>query len=196
MTQKMPPEALKSVVKDPRQVRHLLEERARILARLPEKKDAGDAVLEVLSFHLGTENLGVPTEFIHEIQPLSAHPWSRIPCAPGFIVGIVNLRGRICSVMDLHAFWGHPVRPVSKDAHILLVKGYNPKIHGEISLALITDDLGGIRRVRPEDLMPPPLTTSVRVQAYVRGVTRDMMMVIHMEHLLSDPQIIVSDGDQ
>ena len=172
----------------------ILEERARLLAKLPVKEDVSGETLEVLTFHLGTEYIGIPTEGVHEIQPLSEHNWSRVPCAPEFIVGIVNLRSRIYSIMDLAVFWGLPPRSLSENAHILLVRGDNGRGHQEIELTLLTDDLGNVCRLRLNELNPTPPTVSPKVQAHVRGITADMMLVLDLESLLSDPNIIVSEG--
>jgi purine-binding chemotaxis protein CheW len=179
------------MITKPQDAPGILAERARLLARPPEKKTASGETLEVLTFHLGTEYIGIPTDGVHEIQPLSAHNWSRVPCAPDFIVGIVNLRSRIYSIMDLTVFWGLPARPLSNNAHILLVRGG----HQNIELTLLTDDLDKVYQLRMHDLNPTPPTVSTRVQGHVRGVTTDMMMVLDLESLLSDPNIIVSEGE-
>jgi purine-binding chemotaxis protein CheW len=195
MTQQRQPKTQKTTLAKPQDVQGILEERARLLARPPEKKAASGETLEVLTFHLGTEYIGIPTEGVHEIQPLSAHHWSRVPCAPGFIVGIVNLRSRIYSIMDLAVFWGLPTRPLSDKAHILLVRGGSGSGNQEIELTLLTDDLGKVSHLRMDDLNPAPPTVSAKVQAHMRGVTADMMMVLDLESLLSDPNIIVCEGE-
>lgn len=173
----------------------ILEKRARLLARIPESKEDKAEMLEVQAFHLGTEYLGVPTGMVQEIQPLRAHNWSRVPCVPAFIAGIVNLRGRIYSIMDLAVFWGLPSRPLSENAHILLVSGMNRSNNEEIELTLLIDDCSEVRLIRLDELKPPPPTISTKVQAYVRGITSDMMMIIDLEALFSDPGIIVSEGE-
>jgi purine-binding chemotaxis protein CheW len=179
----------------PQDMQRILEERARSLASLSEKKADSGETLEVLTFHLGTEYLGVPTEGVHEIQPLSAHHWSRVPPAPDFIVGIVNLRSRIYSIMDLTVYWGLPPHPLSDKAHILLVRGGHSSDHREMELTLLTDDLDKVCRLRLDELNPTPPTVSAKVQDHVRGVTADMMMVLDLESLLSDPRIIVCEGE-
>jgi len=192
MPEREQPKAQKTVIARPQQdAQGILAERARLLARPPEKKTASGETLEVMTFHLGTEYIGIPTEGVHEIQPLSAHNWSRVPCAPDFIVGIVNLRSRIYSIMDLTVFWGLPSRPPSDNAHILLVKGGRQKME----LTLLTDDLDKVCHLRIDDLNPTPPTVSAKVQSHVRGVTADMMMVLDLESLLSDPNIIVCEGE-
>lgn len=173
----------------------ILEERARLLARIPESKAGTGEILEVQTFHLGAEYFGVPTGLVQEIQPLRAHHWSRVPCVPPFIVGIVNLRGRIYSIMDLAVFWGLRSRPVTEKTHILLVRGINRSDNEEIDLTLITDDCAEVQHIRLDDIKPPPPNVSAKVQSYIQGVTPDMMMVVDLESLLSDPHIIIAEGD-
>ena len=193
MTQQTQPRAQRTVLTQ--DVQSILEERARLLAREPEKKAFSGETLEVLTFHLGTEYIGIPTEGVHEIQPLSAHCWSRVPCAPGFIIGIVNLRSRIYSIMDLTVFWGLPPHPFSEKAHIVLVRGGHGSNQQEVELTLLTDDLGNVCHLRTDDLKPPPPTVSAKVQGHLKGISHDMMMVLDLESILSDPQIIVRSGE-
>jgi len=195
MMQQKQPRAQKAVLAKPQDVRGILEERARLLARQPEKKAVSGETLEVLTFHLGTEYIGIPTEQVHEVQPLSKHHWSRVPCAPGFIVGIVNLRSRIYSIMDLAVFWGLPPRPPSDKSHILLVRADQANDQQEIELTLLTDDLDKVCHLRANDLNAAPPTISAKVQSHLKGVTSDMMMVLDLESILSDPHIIVREGD-
>src|SRR4030043_1355102 len=181
----------KATFAKPQDVQGILEERARVLSRLPENKTTGGETMEVLTFHLGTEYIGIPTEGVYEIQPLSAHHWSRVPCAPDFIVGIVNLRSRIYSIMDLTVFWGLPPHPLTDKAHILLARGG----HQKMELTLLTDDLDKVCHFQLDDLNPTPSTVAAKMQGHVRGVTADMIMVLNLESLLSDPNIIVSEGE-
>jgi len=195
---KIPNNGVHTAVTDPEArdaVRQILEQRARLLARTVEKKEDGKETLEVQAFHLGTEYLGVPTAMVQEIQILRAHRWSRVPCAPPFIVGVVNLRGRIYSIMDLASYWGLPARPVSENSHILLVKGINRSNNEEIELTLLADDCSEVQLITIDELRPPPSTISAKVQGYLRGVTPDMMLVIDLESLLADPDIVVSEGE-
>ena len=186
--------AQKTTLSQLRDAQTIFEERSRALGKLPEEKASSGETLEVLTFHLGTEYIGIPTDGVHEIQPLSAHHWSRVPCAPDFIVGIVNLRSRIYSILDLTVFWGLPPRPLSEKAHILLVRGHGSN-HQEMELTLLTDDLDKVCLLRLDNLNPTPPTVSAKVQAHVRGVTDDMMMVLDLEGLLSDPQIVICEGE-
>jgi purine-binding chemotaxis protein CheW len=166
-----------------------LARRARALARPPVEEAAEGETLHLAAFPLGEERYAVEISQVQEVRPLEPQTWSRVPCAPDFIVGAVNVRGRICSVMDVARFMGLPPRPLSETVHILLVRGEGAE--GEMELAILTDDLPQAVVVSLSEMQPPPPTISGQVHAYVRGVTDDMLVILDLERLLSGPRIIV-----
>jgi purine-binding chemotaxis protein CheW len=175
----------------PDSVRSILEERARRLARKPEPIDLQEGMLELAAFHLVDEFLGIPTSLVREIQPLAVHHWSPIPGAPPFVTGIVNLRGHIYSIIDLVSFHGLPNHPPTEKAHILLVQGGRCPDGREMELTLLADDLPIVRTVFTNQLKPAPITVTAR--EYVHGVTADMLIVLDLARLLSDPNLVIND---
>ena len=177
------------------QKQEILEERARLLAKPPEEKIDSDQALELITFHLGKDYVGIPTSLVNETQPLRMLKWSRVPTTPPFIIGAVNLRGRIYSIMDLAQFVGLPGRPLSEKAHILLVRGGLCADGKEMELTILSDDVPQVRIVLLNQLNPTPVTISRQMQAYIRGITPDMLMVLDMQQLLSDPRLIIQGID-
>jgi purine-binding chemotaxis protein CheW len=171
----------------------ILLERARRLAQLPPKTLAADESLELATFHVGPEYLGVSTAVVYETQPLRAHQWTRVPGAPAFVVGAVNLRGHIYSIFDLARFLGLPARPLSEKAHLLLIRGGLCADGKDMELTLLADEIPIIRRVPVASLNLPPATVSPTMQTYLRGVTPDLLLVLDIERLLSDPHLIVHE---
>jgi purine-binding chemotaxis protein CheW len=174
-----------------------LQRRARALAR-PPAEDAADAeTLHLVSFRLGEERFGVDISRVREIRPLAPLTWSRVPCTPDFIVGAVNVRGRIYSVMDVARFMGLPSRALSEVAHVLLVRGEADAAHGsgvdgEMELGILADDVPRATVVPLSRIQPPP-SVSGAAQPHVRGVTEDMCVVLDLESLLADPAIVVCE---
>jgi purine-binding chemotaxis protein CheW len=175
----------------PSPTHRILEERARTLARAPEQAEDEADVLELAAFHLAGESYGVPSALVYEIQPLRAHKWSPVPCTPDFILGVVNLRGHLYSIMDLARMLGLPARPLSNHAHLLLVRGGRLPDGSEMELALLADDLPQVLKVSIRELNPPPQNLSSQAQEIVQGMTEEMLAVLDLARLLSDPHIIV-----
>jgi purine-binding chemotaxis protein CheW len=170
-----------------------LERRARALACPPVKEEVESETLHLVTFSLGKERYGVEITLVQGIQPLERQTWAYVPCTPSFIVGAVNIRGRIYSVMDISRFLGLPPRPLSETAHVLLARNGGQGAEGEIELGILADDLPQVANVPLAEVQPSSATISNPAQKYVRGVTTDMLIILHLERLLSDPAIIVHE---
>lgn len=175
----------------------VLMDRAKALAQAPEQAADRADLIELAAFHLSNERYSVPTNLVHEIQPLQGYSWSRVPCTPDFIFGLVNLRGHLYSIMDLARFLGLPNRPLSEKAHLLLVHGgrlpdgCRPQDCKEMELALLADDRPQVVSVSAGEINSPPSNLSPKAQEIVRGVTKELLSVLDLPRLLSDPRIIV-----
>ncbi len=86
---------------NPDQVRQVLEERARALARPPEDQADGDA-LELVVLAVGAERYGVDVRQVREVRPLAG--LAPVPGTPACWVGLVNLRGSLCPVLSLRRY--------------------------------------------------------------------------------------------
>jgi len=173
-------------------IQGILEKRARDLAAQKTDVRAGDQ-LELAAFRVGEERYAMPTFLVHEVQPLGSLKWSRVPGAPHFIIGVVNLRGRLYSLMDLGNYFGLPPRPISDTAYVLRVRGGDLGDGTPLELCLLADDLPQVARIPPEELYPAPASLSSKAQDVVRGVTSEMLVVLYLERLLSEPGLIVHD---
>ena len=87
-------------------VEEVLHARALALARRPVEAPAAGSLVELLEFKLGHERYAVETRHVREVHPL--RNLTPLPCAPAFVRGIVNVRGRITAAFDIKRFFGLP----------------------------------------------------------------------------------------
>jgi len=165
-----------------------LRERARILARRKISADIQAATIEVLEFRLAQERYAIESRYIQEVHPLK--DLTPLPCTPPFLVGIVNVRGRILPVLDLKKFLDLP-SPGVTDLHcIILVRRHDCEV------GILADVIVGVRSIPIDDLQPSlPTLTGVRGEC-IRGVTAEPVVVLDVERILSDPRIIVHEEVQ
>ena len=172
-------------------VQRILRQRARIVAHRREADVVAGESLQLVTFHVGQEWYGVDITRVQEVHPMGRYMWSRVPCAPEFIVGAINIRGRIYSVMDVAPFLGLPSRPVSETAHVLLVRTEGAQSGEEMEIGLLADDMPQVISVPQSKLQPSLLGANAQAEQYVLGVTPDMLVVLSLDRLLSDPAIVV-----
>jgi len=171
----------------------ILQERAMVLSTALTGEIEEDKILRLVTFHLGEERYGVDSILLQEIQPLKAVGWTPVPCTPDFIMGAVNLRGRIYSIMDIACYLGMPLRPVSETTHLLRVQCESETVGGDMELCILSDDVPEVTAVPLAEVQPSLTTLSSRVRDFVRGIRGDLLVILDLERLLADPGIVVNE---
>ena len=167
---------------DPGQV---LRARAQALARPPQHAPATETLLEVLEFRLAQERYAVQTRFVREVYPLK--DLTPLPCTPPFLLGIVNVRGRIMPVIDMKKFFDLPDQGLTDLHRIILVRC------NDLELGLLADVIVGIQSIAVDSLQTSlPTLTGIRAE-YLKGVTAERLVVLDLERILTDPKIIVHE---
>jgi purine-binding chemotaxis protein CheW len=163
----------------------ILRDRARALARPPQSAAAAVTTIELLEFHLAQERYALETQYVQEVQPF--RELTPLPCTPAFVLGIVNIRGRILPVLDLKKFFDLPEKGLT-DLHRIILIGGN-----DLEFGLLADTVAGVRHVAVDSLQPSlPTLTGIRAQ-YLKGVTEERLIVLDLARILSDPKIIVQE---
>ena len=163
----------------------ILRARAQALARPPQLAKAADASLEVLEFRLARESYALETRHVQEVYPL--RNLTPLPCTPPFMLGIVNVRGRITPVIDIKKFFDLPDKGLTDLHRVVLVRS------GDFELGLLADVIAGVRNI-PLDSLQPSLATLTGIRAeYLKGVTAQRLVVLDLERMLADPKIIVNE---
>ena len=174
-------------------IQKILEDRARVLARSGDTQSDLKDVLRLLSFSVGEERFGLDLHYIQEIQPLKRAMWSPVPCTPGFIVGAVNLRGRIYSIMDIAAYLEISVEMNMEKAHVLLIRGETAPERMLMEFCILAEDRPKLEQIPLERVQPTSGTLSAKGQEFIKGVTSNMLMILDMEKLISHPGIIIKE---
>jgi purine-binding chemotaxis protein CheW len=102
---------------------------------------------EYLAFVLGADLYAVPIGIIAEIlKPL---PITEVPRAPRDVIGVMSVRGRLVTVVDLRRRFRLPEAPLGRKSRILLVAGNDAE-----SFGLIVDEVVQVYRLSDNELEP------------------------------------------
>jgi purine-binding chemotaxis protein CheW len=168
----------------PEETRRTLEARARAAAKPPAKPDNAVRV-EVLTFSLASENYAVETGHVHEVCQLKEI--TAVPCTPSFIVGVMNLRGRIVAIVDLRKIFEMPARGLTELNRVIILNGAGSE------LGLLADSITGVRSVRASDLQEGLATLTGIRKRFFKGVTGQMLAVLDGAQLLGDAGLKVNE---
>jgi purine-binding chemotaxis protein CheW len=167
------------------ETRAVLKARAEALARGKSEGSNTRQLLEVVSFLFGQEKYGVETRYVREVLPMN--DLTPLPGTPPFVLGIVNVRGQVVSVIDLRRLFDLPLSGVSDMDRIIVLS------HDGMEFAVMGNAILGVTQVPVDELQPAlPTLTGLRGE-YLKGVTKDRMAVLDGARLLSDERIIVRE---
>ncbi len=104
--------------------------------------------LQLVAFRLGAEEYAIPIEMVESIIKLG--PLTSVPGSPTYIRGVMNLRGRIMSVIDLRQRFGMPAEEDQPDGRILVVQ------YADTTIGLLVDSVSEVFNLDEMDFQPPP----------------------------------------
>jgi purine-binding chemotaxis protein CheW len=163
----------------------ILRARARVLARPLEEAPVATSHLEVLEFSLAQERYAVEVRYVREVYPLK--DLTPLPCTPPFVLGIVNVRGRILPVLDLRKIFDLPEQGLTDLHRIILIEA------NQMELGLLADATVGVRSLAADSLQPSlPTLTGIRSE-YLRGVTAERLVVLDVARIMADRRFIVQE---
>lgn len=163
----------------------ILKKRAKVLAREPQKETTDETFLEVVEFQLEYENYAIETVYIREAYPLKE--LTPIPCTPPFVLGIINVRGQILSVLDLKEFFNLPEKGLTDMNKVIILHS------GKMEFGILADAILGVRSIPLGDIQASlPTLTDIRAE-YLKGVTAERLVILDAAKILSDKNIIVHE---
>jgi purine-binding chemotaxis protein CheW len=169
---------------DPETIRAILKERARQLALEPAAADAGDGI-EIVEFLLAAEHYGIETAFVREVCSLK--DLTPVPCTPAHVLGIINVRGRILSLIDLREFLELPAKGLD-DLNRVIILGA-----GGMEFGILADGIVGARQLPTGSLQRGmPTLMDIRVE-YLKGIAEDRTIVLDGGKILSSARIVVNE---
>jgi len=168
--------------------RAILEQRAQELAHIAGTDTEDREMLEVLVFHLGSESYAVEVRYVHQVRPVDR--LTPVPCAPNFVIGVINLQGEILSLLDFRRFLGVTEEGITDLMEVIVVEAAGLKI------GLMANRVDAVKWFPLEDFEEPPATVNQIGAQFIKGVTSDGLILLDLEAILGDERIIVDDKDQ
>ncbi len=165
--------------------KNILKARAAELAQGSKETGTAGAGIEVIEFILAHERYAIETSCIREVYPLKE--LTVLPCTPPFLLGIINVRGQILSVIDIKRFFDLPEKGLTNLNRVIIVK------KDKMELGILSDEIIGIRNIPRDDIQPSlPTLSGIRAE-YLKGITGEQLIMLDVEKLLTDKRIILHE---
>ena len=139
--------------------------------------------VHLVCFRIGKETYGVDISTVREI--VRVQEMTRVPGTPEFMLGVVNLRGRILSVVDLGHRLGIAPSTVDGSSRILVTH-----LEG-VSVGFLVDAATEVTKLSSEQIEPPPGFTGSTQLDYLEGVAKSkdkLIIILNLSRVLSGSQ--------
>lgn len=144
-----------------------------------DSHDAGAGITDYVTLTIEGQLFGVPVAMVQDV--LRTQSLTRVPLASSEIAGVLNLRGRIVTAIDVRRRLGLPELPEDMSAMSLVVD-----LHGEL-YSLIVDKVGEVLSLPTDEIDRNPSTLDPVWQGVSKGVHRldgELMVVMEVDRLL------------
>lgn len=173
------------------QERAVFQERARELARPLSGQDlAGGAPLAVV--RMCGELFGIDLKVVREFAELRGV--TPVPCCPGHILGQMNLRGELFTLVDLGAVLGLPpaaAAPAAERGRKVVVLDLP-----DLGVAVPVEEVLDVRYFQPEEIAPLPAAVRTVSAAFLRGTAPHgarMLSILDLPRIFSQERLGVNE---
>ena len=149
-----------------------------------ELRNESRAVLRVLSFRLGTEHYCIDITDAKEVfRPVSV---TKVPNAPGFVMGVTNLHGTVVPLVDIKYFLG-----LEQKEGFGGTKVVTTDVKGGL-VGLVVDDVDEACDIEEGSIQPPLATIKGRLAEFTKGQVETagkILILIDLKKILSCSEI-------
>lgn len=131
-----------------------------------------DDLLQLVSFNIGDEEFGVDILQVQEINRMLEV--TRVPNAPEYVDGVINLRGKVIPIIDLRRRFGMPRKEHTKHTRIVVVE-----LGGKV-IGFVVDGVREVLRIPRSITEPPPSIAGSEHDEYITGVGKldDRLLIL------------------
>ena len=143
-----------------------------------------DELLQLVTFSTGDEEFGVDILRVQEIIRTMAI--TKVPKAPEFVEGVINLRGKVIPIIDLRRRFGLQSKAHDKHTRIIVIE-INTMIVG-----FVVDSVSEVLRIPTSTVEPPPPVVAGLESEYISGVGKledRLLILLDLDRLLSRADI-------
>ena len=141
----------------------------------------GDELLQLVSFKIGEEEYGVDILKVQEINRMLEV--TRVPNAPPYVDGVINLRGKVIPVVDLRERFGMQRKEHDKNTRIVVME-----LAGRV-IGFVVDAVSEVLRIPRSVTEPPPAGASTGNADYITAVGKledRLLTLLDLEKVLEN----------
>ena len=146
-------------------------------------KSLDDEVFQRVTFQLENETYGINVMQVQEILRYSEI--ASVPGAPSYVLGIINLRGNVVTVIDTRSRFGLLPADITDNSRIVIIEAEKQVI------GILVDSVAEVVYLKKSEIEDAPNVGTAESSQFIQGVTnRDdgLLILVDLNKLLSDEE--------
>ena len=145
--------------------------------------DNNDEVLQWVTYKLEDETYGINVMQVQEV--LRYTEIAPVPGAPSYVLGIINLRGNVVTVIDTRARFGLMSAEVTDNSRIVIIEAEKQVI------GILVDSVAEVVYLRSSEIDSAPNIGTEESAKFIQGVSNregELLILVDLNKLLSDDE--------
>lgn len=141
---------------------------------------AEDPILQWVTFRLDNETYGINVMQVQEVLPMTEI--APVPGAPPYVMGIINLRGNVVTVIDTRMRFGLVQREPDQACRIVVIEA------GDQVAGILVDSVAEVIEVKESEVDTAPSVGNEESARYIYGVVsrgNDLLILIDVNKMLT-----------
>jgi purine-binding chemotaxis protein CheW len=147
------------------------------------KTDAADIVLQWVTFKLQEETYGINVMQVQEV--LRYTEIAPVPGSPDYVMGIINLRGNVVTVIDTRSRFGLEPADVTENSRIVIIEAEKQVI------GILVDSVAEVVYLKSSEIDTAPNVGTDESARFIQGVSNregELLILVDLDKLLTDEE--------
>lgn len=144
---------------------------------------SNDSVMQCVTFRLEDEMYGINVMQVQEV--LRVTEIAPVPGAPDYVLGIINLRGNVVTVVDTRERLGLGSKEVDESTRIVIIEA------DKLVVGILVDAVAEVVDLRTSEIESAPSVGNDESSKYIQGVASrdgDLLILVDLNKLLNDEE--------
>ena len=144
---------------------------------------AGDPIIQLVTFRLADETYGINVMHVQEVLRITEI--APVPGAPDYVLGIINLRGNVVTVIDTRSRFGLPRTETDDSSRIVIIESERQVV------GILVDSVAEVVELEQSEIDSAPNVGNEESSRYIQGVANreeDLLIVVDLNKLLTEEE--------
>lgn len=150
---------------------------------ISNKKGIEDPILQWVTFRLEDETYGINVMQVQEVLRYSEI--APVPGAPSYVLGIINLRGNVVTVIDTRSRFGLPTAEITDNTRIVVIEAENQVV------GILVDAVAEVVYLKQSEIETTPNVGNEESAKFIQGVCHkndELLILVDLEKMLNDDE--------